>query len=368
MTALAKEPDARYASPADLAAEFGPPPRRGPEPGHATQFDAPAGGGPGTIVEALPLDEPGGKHSFGLGTIVEPAPPSTKVSSRQPRVLVETPPGLNASQAPPAVPPAPPARAGRSSLPLIFAGIAGLVVVGVLSLAVVAALALLQGNSTPTPPTPAGPTLPPQPTMALIPAGAYEVGVPEPDANHGALQTVELAAYRLDLYEVTNEEYLDFVNNEGGGQPYGWTGGTYPAGEGNYPVRGVTYDLASAYCAARGKRLPTEAEWEVAARGPQGGLYPWGDDPGAVELDPARTYPVGAVPANRSPAGVFDLAGNVWEWVADPYQALNDPARRLLRGGSYNFPQNMAYRLEVDPAVATAIIDAGFRCAADEGS
>jgi formylglycine-generating enzyme required for sulfatase activity len=202
--------------------------------------------------------------------------------------------------------------------------------------------------------------------MVQIPNGTYNVGVVgDPDANHVAARTVGLVSFWIDKYEVTNEEYLDFVDRQGGAQPYGWANGTHPTGEGNHPVRGVTYDLASAYCAAVGKRLPIEAEWEVAARGPQGLLYPWGDDAGAVTFDPTNTYPVGAVPENRSLAGAFDMAGNVWEWVANPYEPI-EAGRRLLRGGSYNFLQDMAYRLAVDPAVPTAIIDAGFRCAADE--
>ena len=146
-------------------------------------------------------------------------------------------------------------------------------------------------------------------------------------------------------------------------QPVG-TGNAAPAGRADFPVEGVTWDQAAAFCQWAGKRLPSEAEWEVAARGPKGSLYPWGDDERAVTLPDDKTYAAGQIPANRSAFGVFDMAGNVWEWVGDAYAPV--PAgHKVLRGGSYGLLRDMAYRLHGEPNVRTMFAMAGIRCAAD---
>ena len=155
------------------------------------------------------------------------------------------------------------------------------------------------------------------------------------------------------------------MSETGHSQPMSWPGGE------KHPVRGVDWEEAAAYCAWSHKRLPTEAEWEVAARGPglNPPLFPWGNDPGAggkVSYFPQTdTYEVGTFTFNKSPFGVYDMAGNVWEWVGDPYYPV--PAGyRILRGGRYGFIQDMAYRQPAEPNSERFVPLAGFRCAADQ--
>jgi eukaryotic-like serine/threonine-protein kinase len=206
-------------------------------------------------------------------------------------------------------------------------------------------------------------SLPSPKGMVYIPEGAYQVGVLDPDDQHASLQQVKLKEYWIDQYEVTNAEYAQFVKKTGKPSPANWSGGTFPAGQDKRPVQGMTWDQAAAYCEWVNKRLPTEAEWEVAARGSEGNLYPWGNNANTVQLPENETYPVGSIKANRSRYGVFDMAGNVWEWVGDPYAAVPEGVR-ILRGGSYGFLKDMAYRLIGDPSVPTMYASAGFRCAA----
>ena len=162
--------------------------------------------------------------------------------------------------------------------------------------------------------------------------------------------------YWIDQYPVTNQKYRAFVSAGGyGSQAYwsseGWkwrtkndiTGPKYwndaEWNKPNYPVVGVSYYEAEAYAIWAGKRLPTKQEWEKAARGKDGGQYPWGR-----EFDKTRcnngesgighTTPVTQYPTGVSPYGCFDMAGNVWEWCADWYD--EKAGFRVLRGGSWS--------------------------------
>ena len=207
----------------------------------------------------------------------------------------------------------------------------------------------------------------PEPTLAPeapLPASIGMVPIPAGTYPIGSNLAVALGAYWIDQFEVSNTDYSAYLDATNQPLPRYWVEANIPAEMGEHPVRTVSWDLADAYCRWSGKRLPSEAEWEVAARGPRGLLYPWGDQEGEVQLPAGGTYPVGAIPANRSYFGVYDLASNVWEWVDIPYSPLRE-GERILRGGANNFPNDMTYRLIGDPEASTTVSDAGFRCAAD---
>ncbi len=201
--------------------------------------------------------------------------------------------------------------------------------------------------------------------MVKIHADSYIIGSDVTGTEYAPTQQIELTEFWIDQYEATNAQYAEFLAEGDREPPVSWSTGTIPAEKENHPVEGITWDIATAYCQWAGKRLPTEAEWEAAARGRHGLAYPWGDTERDVELPRAGTYAVGSIVANRSPFGVFDMAGNVWEWVGDPYAPVEE-GNRVLRGGTHGFVQDMAYRLQGDPSVPTMSATSGVRCAADE--
>ncbi|WP_309485534.1 SUMF1/EgtB/PvdO family nonheme iron enzyme [Streptomyces sp. WELS2] len=169
----------------------------------------------------------------------------------------------------------------------------------------------------------------------------------------------DLPAFRIALHPVTNAEYRRFLEDTGStALPTSWRFGGYPDGLGNHPVWTVPPEAADAYAAwladrtGRAFRLPTEAEWEYAAAGPEGREFPWGDAFGpdranTVEHGPLSTTPIGIHPAGRSPFGVHDMAGNVEEYTADDYRpypggsavaddlAVTRGTYRIARGGSF---------------------------------
>lgn len=156
--------------------------------------------------------------------------------------------------------------------------------------------------------------------------------------------------------EVTNEQYLEFVKATGRKAPAGWKDGAFPPGAALEPVVGVTWQDATEYCGWLSKeigttvRLPTEAEWKLAASGTEAYKYPWGNDWDAHAADSVETggriRAVKSFPAGKSPAGAFDMAGNVWEWTADAaLEAEGQPKEkdgvtlRIIKGGSAKEPR-----------------------------
>ena len=199
--------------------------------------------------------------------------------------------------------------------------------------------------------------------MVNIDSGTYEIGKTPADDYHTAPQTISLDAFLIDQYQVTNKQYQEFVNATGAPAPLF-------SGDENHPVRGVSWDQAVAYCAWKNKRLPNEAEWESAGRGPGAApqLYPWGNDATAggqaLSLPNDDTYAVGSQPFNKSLFEVYDMVGNVWEWVGEPYSSVT-AGSKVIRGGRYGNIQDLAYRVVVSPNDERYLKYAGFRCAAD---
>ncbi len=217
-----------------------------------------------------------------------------------------------------------------------------------------------------TMPVPVTGGLPAADGMVKVPADTYEVGLAPADTYHSAPQQVELKEFWIDQYQVTNDQYAKFIQETGTSAPVVWPG------DKDHPVRGVSWEQAVAYCSWLNKRLPTEAEWEAAGRGTgtEPRLYPWGNDPTASGqtsgFPDEDTYPVGTLSFNKSPFGVFDLVGNVWEWVGEPYEKAPE-GTEFMHGGRFGLPVvDLAYRLGVAPGDTRYIKYAGFRCAADE--
>jgi hypothetical protein len=209
---------------------------------------------------------------------------------------------------------------------------------------------------TPVPTAAVEVTLPSSLGMAQIPGGTYPIAED---------RAITVGDYWIDRFEVSNEAFAEYLTDTGLPLPRYWTDLNIPDQMADHPVRVVPWDQAQAYCDWAGKRLPTEAEWEVAARGMDALQYPWGEEASALTLPSSGTYAIGSIPANRSSFGAFDMAGNVWEWVGEPYLPVNED-QRVLRGGANNFQNDLTYRLIGEPDASSMINDSGFRCASSE--
>jgi formylglycine-generating enzyme len=255
-----------------------------------------------------------------------------------------------------------------------------------LLVAVLVLAVLPLGSLTATPPAQ---ELDPVP-MITIPAGAFLMGTPEGQGREDEWpqRSVYLDAFMIDQVEVTNERYMRFVKATGHRtppNPYGTGPLQSIQGIEHLPVVQTTWYDAKTYCGWAGKRLPTEAEWEKAARGTDGRLYPWGNDPPTAKRanfdreweDEQTLHAVGTLPGGDSPYGVKDMAGNAREWVADWYEAeyyRHAPDRnpqgpdkkgvvRSIRGGSWHSPtSDITTTARGRGGFALQTHGTGFRC------
>lgn len=224
-----------------------------------------------------------------------------------------------------------------------------------------------------------------------IPAGPFVEGSTRGDEDERPQRTKVLPAFAIDRTEVTRSDYRRCVAARrckplpGLPDPPASPAGAPDADE-KLPVSNVSWKEAQTFCRFAGGRLPSEAEWEKAARGTDGREYPWGNEAlcdranwgnfdgegPCAGRNPGRPVAVGQYPTGASPYGVLDLAGNVWEWVADRYdddptaRAAGPAVRRVVRGGSccsYFVAPRAANRNGWSPDHRD--FDLGFRCAAD---
>ena len=240
--------------------------------------------------------------------------------------------------------------------------------------------------------------------MVLIPEGKFTMGSDQDEPGERPAHLVYLDSYYIDRYEVTNAQFTDFLNAVGEttsdlgetlidlhgrdvwirrwGSTFELTLQEYA----NHPVIQVSWYGARSYCEWASMRLPTEAEWEKAARGSDGRTYPWGEDLPAdranygfdgIYGDIGGVKPVASYPHGASPYGVHDMAGNVWEWVWDWWDRtyytrsqLRNPqgpevgANKVLRGGSWMLPKRYlrsSFRFGLVPTGTLRYV--GFRCA-----
>lgn len=269
-------------------------------------------------------------------------------------------------------------------------GVAGLLLVGLLTM----------GAADPSKDGPAGgPTGKDGAPMVVIPEGEFLMGSNDGAANERPEHKVWLKRYAIDQYEVTISLYAKFLKSATHGPPPTWDDEAVTSA-GNRPAVGLTWPDAEAYCKWAGKRLPTEAEWEKAARGTDGRRYPWGHMQPFVDIanynrgvwvsDAITLVPVtsglegmsvrhGTKEGGKSPYGLFHMAGNAAEWVADWYDReyyQKSPARnptgpaagekRVIRGGSWaDVPMGIraTVRISAEPEFQDRTI--GVRCAMD---
>ena len=250
----------------------------------------------------------------------------------------------------------------RSQLPMIAGGAAALILVAALGWFFFGR----QSNETPavipspTPTVDATPAVTATPAisatnppvgMAFVPGGEFTMGRDDAEANEKPAHTASVKPFFMDINEVTNEQYQKFLIEKNWPAPPSWVDGKFPAGEENFPVSDVTWEDAQNYASWAGKRLPTEEEWEFAARGTDGRAYPWGNEvrPDSANVlakagDKSSAVAVGSKPNGVSPYNINDLSGNVWEWTSSEYKPYEGGTIdelpgysnvKVIRGGAY---------------------------------
>lgn len=215
--------------------------------------------------------------------------------------------------------------------------------------------------------------------MAYVPGGEFQMGNDAGDMLSRPAHMVRVEPFYMDMTEVSNEAYLKFVTATGHDPPSVWEKGVFTEEKSKFPVTGVTWYEAAEYAAWMGKRLPTEAEWELAARGFDGRIYPWGNvwDTNLANVDKISEGIRSVGSGEKSPFGLFDMAGNVWEWTASDARAYSGgkefPWSRLrlkiIRGGNWQSGSTAAsavFRGYYGAEGERDYSGTGFRCVKDE--
>ena len=230
-------------------------------------------------------------------------------------------------------------------------------------------------------------------SMVKIPAGDFKMGSQSGYEDEQPQRQIFLDAFQIDRYEVTNAQYWRFLLATQGRAPQNWLEADFPAGQGDWPVTGISWSEASAYCQWAGKRLPSEAEWEKACRGWDANTYPWGDNweldwantglqvtefwPATVEgiwellevsstnQDYPHPEPVGSYPQGASAYGVMDMVGNASEWVQDWYswQGYQDIEQRNPVGSGPPWNHSLRGSGWVDKEGEQHLVEDLSRCA-----
>jgi serine/threonine-protein kinase len=213
--------------------------------------------------------------------------------------------------------------------------------------------------------------------MIMISGGEFKMGRDGGNEFEGPAHPVTVKPFFVDKFEVTNEQYAEFVRQTRRQPPSHWPGGNFPPGEANLPVVNVSWNDANEYAQWAGKRLPTEDEWEFAARGRDNRLYPYGNEwkpkySNASEDGFKKARAVGSYPEGASPFGVLDLAGNVAEWTASDYRpypgsrARPEDGFKVIRGGAFKTPASQQTTTDRYYEPPTKTFDyVGFRCVKD---
>ena len=215
--------------------------------------------------------------------------------------------------------------------------------------------------------------------MMLIPAGPFQMGSNDPEASidEQPVRTINVSAFSIDKSEVTNAQYQAFVlanpqwqkghiaaQYHDGNYLKHWNGNNYPSGKANHPVVYVSWYAARAYATWAGKRLPTEAEWEKAARGKLvGQKYPNGNsiDANSANYGNGVGGPTAVGRYRVNGYGLYDMAGNVWEWCSNAYDNIENS--RVLRGGSWSsHASDVRVSFRGADVLTFTSDDVGFRC------
>jgi formylglycine-generating enzyme required for sulfatase activity len=218
------------------------------------------------------------------------------------------------------------------------------------------------------------------PEMVGVEGGTAVIGTDQfPEDKNSPVRKIEMDDFHISKYEVTNRQYMEFIRKTGHQPPSSefWPAGRFRSGEEDFPVVGISRDDASDYCRYNGMRLPTEEEWEFAARTGEGSYFPWGDEADSSRGNIASGYPVKVGESKRdvNAIGIHDLAGNVREWTSSEAEIKSQQGYKVrhyvIRGGSWEKLSGIenarftsrGFVREGDVRAGNNAI--GFRCVAD---